>query len=180
MKAWIVSTSIMIIAAIVGFSYIMLSTIAEPLNERKGIALEIAMSDSELVDLKYVDFFHGRRSFQVFEGYNNDGEEIYVWIEEIEEEQNDEQSENLNEDAEEMVEPQIISRLKSEGITKEEVRSISHSRLNIEKIINIRLGILGNTPIYEVVYIDNSNRYSFYYVTFENGTYVRQYQFQQS
>lgn len=169
MKSWIIALVTMLIVGFIGFSYYMYEAISAPLIERQQETLSVIETMEGLHQIQSISYYHGRRSFQVFEGKNDDDEEIYIWVEELTEEQKEEDNE-----------PQIIMRTKAEGITQQQVRDIVHSRLDIKQIKGINLGIIGVTPIYEVIYEDQSNRQSFYYVTFEDGTYIRHYQFQKN
>ncbi|MFA9556186.1 DUF5590 domain-containing protein [Evansella sp. AB-rgal1] len=168
MKRWIFPFIVIILTAFIGLFYYLYMEIKEPLQSKQAHITQVALSETDLDSVKQVDFYHGRRSFQVIEGKDSNGEDMFVWIEEL-----------INEN-EGNTEPQIITRYKSEGITIGEVRSIVQSRLSITQLKSIKLGIIGNTPIYEVIYIDDANRHSFYYLTFEDGEYIRHYQFQRS
>ena len=167
MRSWIIPIIIIVVCALSGFGYLLYAAVSEPLSERQEKALDIAYSETNLTDVINIDYYHGRRSFQVIEGIDDAENEIYVWIEELDEE-------------DEEAEPQIFTRLKEDGLTKQEVRSIVSSRLNISELKSIKLGIIGSTPVYEVTYSDQVNRHSFYYITFEEGTYIRHYQFRES
>ncbi|SDY88433.1 Uncharacterized protein YpmB [Evansella caseinilytica] len=191
MKRWIIAAAVMVFTAFTAFFYYMYNVISEPLGEREQEAVAIAKSETDLDEVTNVDYYHGRRSFQVIEGLDKDGEEMYVWVEELTEHETDENDENEEEEAEEEKEtdedeeagdanPQIITRLKSDGLTESEVSNIAYSELSIKEIISIRLGIIGNTPVYEIVYVDEEDRHSFYYITFEDGTYIRHYQFRKT
>ncbi|MDQ0257437.1 uncharacterized protein YpmB [Evansella vedderi] len=169
MKAWILSIITIIIVSVAGFAAYMYMAISDPLVQRQQAASSILEGYEAVAEIQHISYYHGRRSFQVIEGKNSDGDEVYVWVEELTEEQKENEEE-----------PQIISRLKSEGLSKQEIRDLAHSRLDIKQIKSINLGIIGSTPVYEVIYEDQLNRHSFYYVKFEDGTYIRHYQFQKN
>lgn len=151
------------------FFYYMYTNISQPLNNRENVAVSIAKEETDLMEVIDVDFYHGRRSYQVIEGIDQQGEEIYVFVEErIEEETKETEKNNLH----------ILTINKNEGITKEEVREIVQNKLEMKELISIRLGLIGETPIYEVTYVDKWDRHSFYYVSFEDGSYInRHYRF---
>lgn len=167
MRAWIIAGLIIVISSFMAFFYYMYTNISEPLIARENEAIRIAKEETELVEVVDIDFYHGRRSYQVIEGTDKNGEEIYVWVEELTDEQIAENKE-----------PRIFTKKKKEGITKDEVRQIVQNRLEIKELVSIRLGMIGETPIYEVTYVDESDRHSFYYLSFEDGSYVnRHYRF---
>ncbi|MBU9714632.1 DUF5590 domain-containing protein [Evansella tamaricis] len=165
MKAWIIFILIVLLGLSIGSSVMLFNTASEPLIERQETAAQIALTETDLIDVVNVDYYHGRRSFQVVEGVDSNGEGMYVWIEELEK---TDEAEN---------EPQMITRYKSEGLTKSQVRSIINDELEIKELNSIRLGIIGSTPVYEITYVDLEDRHSFYYITFQDGSYIRHYQF---
>jgi uncharacterized protein YpmB len=107
----------------------------------------------KLIEVSNVGFYHGTNSYQVVQGKNVEDEEIIVWV-----------SNN----------PKIkpFSRKVSEGITKDKVKQLIDQQLEYKKIIDIRLGAENKVPLWEVTYIDQEDRYSFYYVAFKDGTYL--------
>ncbi|MCD8510701.1 MAG: DUF5590 domain-containing protein [Bacillus sp. (in: Bacteria)] len=169
MKGWIIAVLIIIVVGFISFSYYIYEAISAPMIERQQNVISLINNLEGIHEINNISHYHGRRSFQVFEGINDDDQEIYIWVEELKEEQKEENTE-----------PQVITRLKSDGLTEQQVKDIVHGRLNINEIKSINLGIIGITPIYEVIYEDQSNRHSFYYITFEDGTYIRHYQFQKN
>ncbi|SER43337.1 DUF5590 domain-containing protein [Salipaludibacillus aurantiacus] len=161
MKAWIISISAVFIIGFIAFSSYIYYVTAEPLREREEAAVQLASEHVSLSEVRDIQYYHGRRSYQVIDAVNEDGEDIYIWVEE------DEDRDEVN----------IEVRLHSEGLTKEEVMEIAVSELEIQSIKSVRLGMTGSTPVYEVSYMDQVDRHSFYYLTFEDGTYIRHYQF---
>ncbi|MBU9723911.1 MULTISPECIES: DUF5590 domain-containing protein [Bacillaceae] len=205
MKGWIIAIFILFLSIGIGISFKVYQVTSEPLVDRLEEAKELVLNHTELLDVNYVNYFHGRRSFQVFEGKDQDGNEHFVWVEELIEDEDIEpgsieiddipisdttenevdvtedtdESEDMEEQdhVEKEREPQIITRLKNEGLTSSDVRSIIQDRLNINELKSISLGIIGSTPVYEIIYVDNDERHSFYYMTYHDGTYIRHYQF---
>jgi uncharacterized protein YpmB len=190
MKPWIISISVMIVIGIVAFSIYIYNVTLDPLTLREDQAVAIAREEVDLEEVIDVQYYHGRRSYQVIDGINSDGEEVYIWVEELKEDDEDKDKDDLdtnnneeasdNEEEEEKEEertPTIKTRLHSEGLTREEALEIARSELDIKKVNSVKLGMAGSTPVYEVSYIDTSDRHSFYYIRFEDGTYIRHYQF---
>lgn len=166
MRAWIIAGIMIICILFFGLFYYIYVTTSDPLSARENEAVNIARKETNLAAVKNIDFYHGSRSYQVIEGSDDAGKGVYVWVEELKEEQK-----------EENVTARIVMKFKHEGITKEEVREIVDSELEMKELISIRLGMIGVTPIYEVTYIDEDDRHSFYYLSFEDGSYInRHYQ----
>ncbi|WP_096188667.1 cell wall elongation regulator TseB-like domain-containing protein [Evansella halocellulosilytica] len=168
MKAWVISIASIIFIGLIAFFLIMYTVTGNPLNERQEMAIEYALNETELVDVTNVDYYHGNRSYQVVHGINESDEEIIVWVEEIEESDEEERDRRT------------FVRNKDEGMSVDQVRQLAYDRLDISSLQNIRLGVIGSTPVYEIVYTDDADRHSFYYVTFDEGSYIRHYQFRQS
>ncbi|UTR14665.1 DUF5590 domain-containing protein [Salipaludibacillus sp. LMS25] len=188
MKAWIIAISVMVVIGIVAFSIYIYNITLDPLTLRQDQAVAIAREEVDLEEVNDVQYYHGRRSYQVIDGMNSAGDEIYIWVEELTEKDEDQRDDNTdnNEEAsdnneesedEEEWKPTIKTRLHSDGLTSEEALEIARSELDMKKVNSVKLGMAGSTPVYEVSYIDTSDRHSFYYLKFEDGTYIRHYQF---
>lgn len=162
MKAWIISISIMIIVGFLAFGYYIYHVTTEPLETRENSAIQLAAEQVDIAEVRDVDYYHGRRSYQVVDAIDSEGNELYIWVEE---------NEGSDED------PTIEIRDHSEGLTRDEVVALSQEELSITRLKSIKLGMIGSTPIYEVNYVDDMDRHSFYFVTFEDGTYIRHYNF---
>lgn len=162
MKAWIISISIMITVGFFAFCYYIYEITSEPLEMRENAAVQLAEQQIALAEVRDVNYYHGRRSYQVIDAMDEEGNELYIWVEETDEPDD----------------PATIEvREKSDGLTREEVLGLARDELSISSLKSVRLGMIGSTPIYEVNYVDDMDRHSFYYVTFEDGTYIRHYQF---
>ncbi|UCZ54814.1 DUF5590 domain-containing protein [Bacillus shivajii] len=169
MRTWLISIGAVLLTAGIVFFYFMYSATAGPLNDRQEEIKAFALSETELTSVNDISYYHGSRSYQVFYGVDDNDEDIIVWVEEIEHKEDDENQSR-----------RVFVRSQSDGISKDKVEQIAYDRLNVVSLINIRLGIIGNTPVYEVVYIDDADRHSFYYLTFKDGSYIRHYQFKRS
>lgn len=76
------------------------------------------------------------------------------------------------------------SKEKSEGISEKEAlqRTIEQvgddskeHKSKPKEILKIKLGFENNIPLWEVTYIDDENRYSYYYLAFKDGQFLRRY-----
>lgn len=161
MKAWIISISVILLATIIALSYYLYEVTADPIRERQEEAISLARQSVDFSQVTKVDYYHGRKSYQIIDAIDSNENDIYIWVEE-----NDEPDKAT-----------IEVRRQSEGLTKEDVIDMVQDEITIEKLKSVRLGMIGSTPVYEVKYIDDEERHSFYYLTFEDGTYIRHYQF---
>jgi uncharacterized protein YpmB len=61
------------------------------------------------------------------------------------------------------------------GISADEaVKKLKEER-NPLAIKSVNLGIEQEVPIWEIIYLDQKNRYSYYYVTFKDGEFIKRY-----
>ncbi|KFZ41876.1 copper amine oxidase [Anoxybacillus flavithermus] len=67
-------------------------------------------------------------------------------------------------------------RKASEGITKQQAQS-SVKPYHPREVVSVKLGMEKGVPLWEITYIDERDRYSFYYVRFEDGTFLKRYHF---
>ncbi len=68
--------------------------------------------------------------------------------------------------------------LKKEAIqrTIEQVGNESkESKSKPKEIMKVKLGFENDVPLWEVTYIDDDNRYSYYYLEFKDGKFLRRY-----
>ncbi|WP_416149746.1 DUF5590 domain-containing protein [Salipaludibacillus sp. HK11] len=179
MKAWIISISVILLATVIGLSYYLYEVTADPIRDRQDEAITLAGETVDFSEVREVNYYHGSKSYQIIDAVDDEGNDIYIWVEEIKEIEEIDESEETNEieESEESEEAKIEVRLQSEGLTKQEVIEIVQDELIIERLKSVRLGMIGSTPVYEVNYIDDEDRHSFYYLTFAEGTYMRHYQF---
>lgn len=61
------------------------------------------------------------------------------------------------------------------GITAQEAVGILKEKRNPKDIKAVNLGVEQNVPIWEIIYLDEQNRYSYYYVTFKDGQFIKRY-----
>ena len=190
MRAWLLAILIIILISGSAMLYMLYANAKNPLHDRQQEVESIALEETDAVEIREVDYYHGTRSFQVMDAVDEEGEEMYVWVEEQEaeedieedldltdENENEENEEENNEEENEDEERLIMQRYQTDGVTKEDVAGLAQGELDMERLKSVRLGAIEETPIYEINYIDDSGRQSYYYVTFEDASYIRHYQF---
>lgn len=145
------------VSIILGWGSLHLYTqISEPIANSKAEVLSyLKANNTEFANLKQVNFYHGTESYQVFEGTNAAAKEVFIWI-----------TKSLDN--------QIVMG-KNAGLGFAEVTQFVEQELNPKEIISIKLGIENSIPLYEIIYIDDQDRYSYYYISFKDGTYLKHY-----
>jgi uncharacterized protein YpmB len=134
-------------------------------GENKAIAYaeEKVKALSSITDVEY---YHGRLAYTVLYGTDDNKEDIIVWVPD---------SKN----------GKLITKKASEGWSMEKVKKYVIANQNPLKLIDIRLGaevIKDNrtnrtetTPLWEVTYIDQEKRYTYYFMKFVDGSFVKRY-----
>lgn len=146
---------IFVIAVVIGiFAYFYMS-IRSPIKEDAKRAVEYVLEHTEIVQVDKTEFYNGTRDYQVIFGKDKNGTEWIVWY-------NDEEKD-------------VIKRKKADGLSEQDVLKIVKKELNIEKTEKIRLGIENRLPVYEVIYLEDGDRFAYYYLTFDDGTFVKRY-----
>jgi uncharacterized protein YpmB len=122
-------------------------------------AIERAKEEADLTAVLDVDTYYGNETYVVVIGKNKDNKKMVVWVPE---KGNDLEVKPL-----------------SSGISKEEALALLKAEYSPKKVISAKLGMEKGIPLWELTYMDKQNRYSFYYVSFEDGTFIKRYSFAQ-
>ncbi len=155
MKKIILFVVLVFLVALAAKSFYFYQSILAPLKTVQQQAVDFAQEQYNIQAVISIDFFHGETAYHVIRA-TIEGEEKIIWI-----------SEDFD---------QTTIRNASEGITEGQVREIVETELKPEKIVSIKLGMENEIPLYEVVYVDQQNQYSFYYLTFKNGRFLKHFQ----
>jgi uncharacterized protein YpmB len=123
----------------------------EPVKAAEDAAVKRAKEVTNLVSVTDFEIYHGNETIYVIEGQDEDGEDVFVWVPE----QDDEDI-------------QILEQ--SEGITEEEAKSIVLSEKGQVEIISSKLGMEKNKPLWEIAYKTNGDLLNYYLIDFETGT----------
>lgn len=149
--------AVVVVSTILGWGSIHLYTnVSEPIKNSEKEALSYLKANAaEFTNVKQVNFYHGSESYQVFEGTNKDEDMVFIWVA--------------------MSLDNHIVKEKAAGLAIEEVVLYTEEELKSKEIISIKLGIENSLPLYEIIYKDQQDRYSYYYISFKDGTYLKHY-----
>lgn len=131
-------------------------------NEGHQHSKEIALEKGKLTSIDTIDTYNGNIKYHIISGKNVNKEPVYAWIPLSKEQIKD------NSDLDE-----VVIKKQSSGITKEEAVQAVKSEYNVKQLINVKLGMDEEIPIWEVKYKDQSDRYTFDFVHFSNGEIVK-------
>ncbi|QPA32955.1 cell wall elongation regulator TseB-like domain-containing protein [Thermaerobacillus caldiproteolyticus] len=122
-------------------------------------ALERAKREVAFTDIDRVYTYYGEQAYVVFVGTGRNGKKYIVWVPEKK--------------------GHVVVKRADRGITEKEAVSKLKEERNPKRLISVKPGMEKGVPLWELTYIDEYNRYSFYYLSFEDGTFLKRYSFQQ-
>ncbi len=134
------------------------STMKVKLDEQQ-IAHAKVVNENMLQNIDDVTTYYGTKTYHIFTGDDLNGEKVIVFLPED-------------------IEENTVTRKPSTGVSKEEALQIllSNPSLNPKEIRSIKLGIEKDsngkdTPIWEIIYLDQNNRLTYYRAYFETGQF---------
>ncbi|AGE22774.1 MULTISPECIES: DUF5590 domain-containing protein [Geobacillus] len=122
-------------------------------------ALARAKEAAGLADVKKVYTYYGDEACTVFIGRTKQGKAVVVWVPEKK--------------------GSVVVKGVDSGISEAEARAILQRDRRPRRIIDATLGMEKGVPLWELTYIDAEGRYSFYYLHFADGAFLKRYSFQQ-
>lgn len=131
------------------------SSAREQYSQNHEKSKELALEVGKLSSVDSIDTFYGQLKYHVLSGKNNKDEKVYAWVPQKEKSE------------------EVIVENQSSGITKEEAIKKVSKEYDLVELIVVNLGMDEGIPIWEVKYRDKSNRYTFDYVRFSDGTIVK-------
>lgn len=156
MKKWVITIVCVLLLTAIGISIYFYQSMRSPITEQEQLAIARVLGETEVSIIQNVSFYHGTEPYVVIKGQQEEGgENFIVWVGQEDE--------------------SVVVKPANAGLSKEQVRQFAINELAPKKLLAVRLGLENRLPIYEITYIDENDRYSFYYITFEDGTFVKRY-----
>ncbi|AOH55489.1 DUF5590 domain-containing protein [Peribacillus muralis] len=155
MKKWLIIASILVLCFIgfVGGAYIKA---LQPKKEAGSAAFKKAREEAGLRTMDDFYLYNGQDSYSVIIGKGENGTKKVVWLPE------DKKKKLVVEDY-------------KDGKSKKEILRIAEEKLNPQKIISVKLGMEKNVPLWEVTYLDESERFNYDYYDFKTGEWLKYY-----
>ncbi|WP_197276325.1 PepSY domain-containing protein [Bacillus sp. JCM 19034] len=154
MKKWIISFTFIVFMLLIAGSIYFFTIIREPLVEQFDQVERYVLNQDLLDSIDEISYYHGQEVVYVARG-ELDSIERYVWV-----------TDDLTTAYEANVD---------EGITEEEAISLVHQHEPIVELQAIRIGLERNRPLYEITFINENERKSYYYLHFKDGTLIKRY-----
>ncbi|KZE66212.1 hypothetical protein AWM68_07530 [Fictibacillus phosphorivorans] len=129
-------------------AYYLYSGVQAKPAKKEAEAVEIAKREKNLVSITNVDHFFKNETYYVVEGKNKNGTDMIVWVGEDEE---------------------VTSEIAKKGLSEKQILDFVRTNYDAKEIVDSRLGMEDGIPLWEVVYYDDQDRYTYYYGYFETG-----------
>lgn len=154
MKKW---TWIIVGIVIVTFGFLTAyyQSIRHDVNSSQEKAIQKAKVEAKMEHIDTVTYYHGKESYQVVQGRTKDKKKVFVFV--------PEKKGNLI----------VIDA--SKGMTKKEAIEQVKREQQVVELVDIRLGMEKNTPLWEIVYTDEKGNYNYHYVRFTTGELYKRY-----
>ncbi|KOA77908.1 hypothetical protein ACR53_11020 [Bacillus stratosphericus] len=148
---WIISSvaALVLLIGIISFSWIYQIAMGQK-EEGHEAAIERAKKQASIEQVEQVDTFVGKEKQFIVEGKNKQNEAIYVWVPASKKEK-------------------VIAKKAKEGITSNQAVQAVQKENTISKLKNVQLAREGDVLLWEVMYLNENNQYSFSYVDFTTG-----------
>ncbi|MET1249732.1 DUF5590 domain-containing protein [Sporolactobacillus sp. STCC-11] len=101
--------------------------------------------------VKSVTPFRGTDAYQVIQA-KQEGKKVYIWV------------------PDQPKKAPFLERLASEGITQgQAIQKLADARLDVKRIISVRLGAIKGNPVWEITFLNSKNNYNYVSFYFESG-----------
>ncbi|MBY0595428.1 cell wall elongation regulator TseB-like domain-containing protein [Bacillus bingmayongensis] len=154
MKKWIFAIIIVIVAIVLYGVHVYNATMEKKIPKESKV-VEIAKEKAKLTKVKTVDYYNGKSSYAVVQGVDEKGEQIIVWVPEKK--------------------GNVLVRKKNEGISEKKALQIVAGERKPKELVKVKLGAENDVPLWEITYIDQEDRYTYYYLEFQDGKYAGYY-----
>lgn len=147
---WILVGIFISVIGLLIFTYIKAM---QPVDLAKERAIEIAINETNVVEVDDFEIYHGQETVAIVEGKDKNGESVFVFIPEKVEE--------------------LVVRNKANGISKNDAIERVNELTNPKKIMDVRLGMEMGIPIWEIYYLSDGNLINYYHLDFETGEWLK-------
>ncbi|HWO95503.1 MAG TPA: DUF5590 domain-containing protein [Bacillus sp. (in: firmicutes)] len=161
MKKWGIIISLFMILVGLGASNLYYKAL-QPKRDAEKQAAQKAKEAYDLDEISSTYTYYGSHTYYIVKAKNKKNEKVIVWVPKNEKKHD------------------MIVRKESSGISRDKVISIVQKERSPEKIKSIRLAMENKLPMWEVTYIDEKNSFTYYYVDFQTGEFLKRYSMYQT
>ncbi|MFC5714258.1 hypothetical protein ACFPU1_16020 [Thalassorhabdus alkalitolerans] len=160
MRNLVAILSVAIVVALIVVGILFYQSARSPLASLETRTIEAAQGEDGITSVEEAEIYNGEEQYRVARAINDEGEEEILFYDE---------------------EWELIDRRSAgEGVTKGQVRSMVEEAEEGVDIRSVRLGYDQNQPVYEITYRSQEGRFHYYYVTFEDASFVKRYSLQET
>jgi uncharacterized protein YpmB len=161
MKKWGIIMIVFVILAGIGTASIYVKSV-QPKQDAEEQAAQKAKKVYDLKEIIGTQTYYGSHTYYIVNAKNKKNEKVIIWVP-----KNDKKRD-------------MIVKKENSGISREEVISLVQKERNPEEIKSIRLGMENEIPLWEITYVDHDNSFTYYYVNFQTGKFLKRYSMYQT
>lgn len=150
MKNWLIFITGFMLLLTIGISVLVFWKASSPIAKIEKQAMELALSSKEIITANDAYVYNGNKPYVTVFGVDEKGDEKAVFV-----------PVTLDEKSIQTV------RLK-DGITKQEALSFLEKK-DVKKVLHAKLGYEEPGAVWEIAYINNSDKLNYVYILFEDG-----------
>lgn len=154
MKKWAFSGILLLLILVITVVYQIFHSNHVYLAQGNQKAISAAKKYTAIQSVKNVTFYHGTASYHVVNAELKNHKNVYLWV-----------PDNSKK--------QIIEKTVKSGLSKQQAyNKIKQLNYSVQRVTDIKLGIIDQTPVWEVVFVDPSEQYNYVYLDFITGKEV--------
>lgn len=153
MKKWILISASLLLAIMIGWgSWIYYSAVSAS-DQIVNQLVTKAKQQYQLQHIKKVTYYHGTYPYHVIKAVNADSQTVYIWLSEKHD--------------------VSLVRRAEQGWTQEQVKKHFLVNYQPKQLIDIRLGVEDQTPVWQITFVDAKDNYTFRYIRFADGLWYQ-------
>ncbi|WP_147515354.1 cell wall elongation regulator TseB-like domain-containing protein [Massilibacterium senegalense] len=149
---WIIVGIVIVIFGLLTAYY---QSIRHDVNSSQKKAVQKAQQEANIERIDTVTYYHGNESYHIVQGRTQDKKNVLVFVPEKK--------------------GDLFVVAASKGMTKKEAIEQVKREQQVTELVDIRLGMEKNTPLWEIVYTDEEENYNYHYVRFTTGELYKRY-----
>ncbi|MFC3884214.1 DUF5590 domain-containing protein [Bacillus songklensis] len=161
MKKWGIIIIVFIILAGLGMTNVYFKSV-ESKRDAEGQAVQKAKKVYDLNEIISTQTYYGSHTYYIIKAKNKKNEKVIIWVP-----KNDKKRD-------------MIVKKENSGMSREEVISLVQKERHPEKIKSVRLGMENDLPLWEITYVNQDNSFTYYYVNFQTGEFLKRYSIYQT
>lgn len=151
MKKWIIFFGVFILSLTVCISLFVLLKSGQPFRNQEEIAEQLALSENKLAQVSGAEVYSGSNSYVTVIGIDENGDDKAVFI--------------PNGKKKQPIEEVFLEK----GISEEQAVKVVEDEFLVKKILHTKLGWEDSNAVWEITFLNESDKLNYVYVLFESG-----------